>query len=378
MRSELVKKRDASWKRWRTVALLAIVGLLIYGYRVYAEAAKEKKAEKEEAARKAEARKDAPPTLDDLLDQQMEGTTQMMQGMMQLLLKNGAKGPNLGDLSGMMDQMMKINQKQMQMLRKMQPPLPQPGLGFGGFGNRSESAQFQRLGVEVKAPDDALAEQLDLPKGQGLVLTEIGVETPASKAGLRASDILLELEGKAVSRDPAALAKALEAIKANKPVNAVVFRKGRKTDVKGLTLPETPAEPAGGFGGANPFPQNPGFPLNNPFRAPLPNFPQLPVQPIRGVGLPRAGGFGLGGQGNAPAIPVVAAGTFTATYQEGQLTIDVSGTSNNGAVAATEIVIKDGPTTLRFGSVDQVPEAYRDKVKTLLGKSGRAQAAPNK
>jgi serine protease Do len=80
---------------------------------------------------------------------------------------------------------------------------------------------------------------LDLPKGQGLVVEDPGTDTPASKAGLRKHDILLELAGQPVPSDPAGLAKLEATIKANTPVEIAVLRRGVKQTIRGLTLPES-------------------------------------------------------------------------------------------------------------------------------------------
>src|SRR5262249_44721292 len=83
------------------------------------------------------------------------------------------------------------------------PNLPAcPGGGFGALGRpgRADGSQQEgRLGVQLRKPSAALADQLDLPKGQGMVVEEVGPNSPAAKAGVKANDILLELDGKAVS-----------------------------------------------------------------------------------------------------------------------------------------------------------------------------------
>src|SRR5262249_45076727 len=100
-----------------------------------------------------------------------------------------------------------------------------------------------RLGVRVEKPSAAMADQLDLPKGQGMVVVDVVKESAAAKAGLKANDILLELDGKAVPSDSAEFSKQVRAIKADEDVSAVVLRKGRKETVKGIKLPEAKAEP---------------------------------------------------------------------------------------------------------------------------------------
>jgi beta-lactamase regulating signal transducer with metallopeptidase domain len=99
-----------------------------------------------------------------------------------------------------------------------------------------------RLGVQVKKPSADLADQLDLPKDQGLVIGEVGKGSPAAKAGLKTSDILLELAGKPVPSDPMAFAKWVRELKADEEVSAVVLRKGHKEKITGIKLPEAKKE----------------------------------------------------------------------------------------------------------------------------------------
>src|SRR5205807_2354218 len=95
-----------------------------------------------------------------------------------------------------------------------------------------------RLGVQVQKPNAVLAEQLDLPKGQGLVIERVVPNSAADKGGLKAHDILLEFNGKPVPNEGAKFIKMLEDVKASTPVDAVVLRKGKKETVRGLSLAE--------------------------------------------------------------------------------------------------------------------------------------------
>ncbi len=95
-----------------------------------------------------------------------------------------------------------------------------------------------RLGAVLEIPDPILMDQLDLPRGQGVVVRDVNTDSAAAKAGIKANDILLELNGKAVPSEQSEFAKLLEGIKAKTPVGAVVLRKGKKETIKELTLPE--------------------------------------------------------------------------------------------------------------------------------------------
>jgi beta-lactamase regulating signal transducer with metallopeptidase domain len=115
---------------------------------------------------------------------------------------------------------------------------------FGGFRpGRMFAAQQGRLGVRVEAPSAVLTDQLDLPKGQGLVIEDVTPDSPAAKAGLKSHDILLQFNGKPVPSSPAEFAEALRDIKVDATVDLVVKRKGREEKIKGVQLPELKTEP---------------------------------------------------------------------------------------------------------------------------------------
>jgi hypothetical protein len=63
--------------------------------------------------------------------------------------------------------------------------------------------------------------------------------------------------------------------------------------------------------------------------------------------------------------------TFTVSHQEGGVNITASGMVDNGAITLDDITIEDNGKTQQFKSVERVPEAYRERVKTLLGRVTR-------
>jgi beta-lactamase regulating signal transducer with metallopeptidase domain len=265
-------------------------------------------------------------------------------------------------------------QKKMQMLQELQRrrfPAGVPGADFApvnpfrnvdgfplGYGGRHP--QEGRLGVQVEKPDATLVEQLDLPKGQGLVVEQVKADSAAAKAGIKPHDILLEINGKAVPDNIGELVKALADIKPDQKVDAVVLRKGKKETLKGLTLPE--AKPADNlFGGGN-------FPPPD-IRIDVPNLlPPNAVPP----GFPPPGGIRLGGGGGVGSVMTstfITGDRFTTRHQEGSLIITVSGAVTDGKAKTSEILVQDGNKSEKYDSVDKVPEAYRDKVKNLVDMS---------
>lgn len=265
--------------------------------------------------------------------------------------------PKLGglqDLNKLFEQLEKLGNLDADQLKQMRKQMEQaqkqfermqnlpgfPGMpGFGpnggvmgfGFGNSPES----RFGAMVSRPNKVLVDQLELPKDQGLVIENVIANKPAAKAGLKPSDILLEIDGKAVSSRPGAFGKQVAGLKAKTPVDVVVMRKGKKETIKGLELPEvTAAGMPNGF-----FPNPGGF-----------------------------GGFGggLGGVGGTSTSVSVINGEVTIKHTEGDLKINIKGAANGGKTDVSEVTIenKDGKKT--YDSLDKVPAEYLNKVKKLV------------
>jgi membrane-associated protease RseP (regulator of RpoE activity) len=242
--------------------------------------------------------------------------------------------------------------KMMEMSRMMmaQQQLPRGFRGFGAFGMVEQG----RLGVRVEKPSATLVEQLDLPQGQGLVVEAVEADSAAAKAGIKAHDILLELNGKSVPDAVPELAKQIEDIKANTPVDAVVLRKGKRETVKGISLPEAAASPA-------PVPGF-NFPAALPFQRPA-------VAPQALTDLLELGG----GRANGVMTTTFRAGDrVTTRHQEGSLIITVTGTVADGKLKVNEVRVQDGNSNEKYDSVDKVAEAYRDKVKNLVEMSEKS------
>jgi beta-lactamase regulating signal transducer with metallopeptidase domain len=266
------------------------------------------------------------------------------------------------------------------------------GLGFGR--NARGTMHEGRLGALVDVPNPTLIDQLDLPKDQGLIVEDVLPDSAAAKAGVKAHDILLELNGKAVPSKPEDFLKQLDGIKANTPVDAVVMRKGKKETVKGLSLPEAPKDVPGVPGaprnlrrGAIINPLGPGV-IGLPGMAGLPGiaglpgangFPGLPgaavVPGMAGLpgiaGLPGANGFpGLPGAavGRGVTVSVTRNGDqVSAHYRDEAITVVISGKLDAGRLKLDTLTVQEGNgAAVKYDSIDKVPEKYRDKVKKLI------------
>jgi beta-lactamase regulating signal transducer with metallopeptidase domain len=205
-----------------------------------------------------------------------------------------------------------------------------------------------RLGVAVQPPGQALVDQLDLPKGEGLVIIEVRPGSAAEKAGLKVNDILLEVGGSHVPNDVGAFVRQLGEVKSETPVEVLLVRKGKKETVKGLSLPATRAAV--------------------PVRARVITVPQ-PGAPV----LLRQSQAIAAGSGVMTTV-FRTEDRFTTRYQEGALFITVTGKVANGKAKVGEITVQDGAASTDYPNLDKVPERYRDKVKNLVEMSEKGSA----
>lgn len=110
-----------------------------------------------------------------------------------------------------------------------------------------------RLGLRVEKPSAAMADQLDLPKGRGLVVIELVDDSPAGKAGVKTNDIIVEFQGNAVPSDVGAFIKQLRESKDDDTADIIVLRKGRKEKVRNIKLTEVKPGDAKGVWQGVPF-----------------------------------------------------------------------------------------------------------------------------
>jgi len=229
--------------------------------------------------------------------------------------------------------------RRLEMMRKM---MEEHGIHFGARPGFRANASHPRLGAEVSAPGGALADQLDLPKDQGLVVDKVAPNMPAAKAGLKPHDILLELNGKKVPSKVADFLPMLAKVEANKPVDAVVLRKGKRETIKGLKLPEAKAS-------ATPHDDSPA----------LPNFPRLEGFDFDNL-IPRA----------APDADLTTItrndDQFTVTRKEGKRSVSVKGMVEKGKAKVQSVTIDDGSARKTYESLDKVPADYKKRVENLL------------
>lgn len=94
-----------------------------------------------------------------------------------------------------------------------------------------------RLGAKFTRPGELLSAHLNLEKNRGLVIEKIEKDQVAEKAGLKAYDVLVELNGKPVPSDIEQFRKMLAEIKPDTAVTLVVLRQGKSETIKDVKLP---------------------------------------------------------------------------------------------------------------------------------------------
>jgi serine protease Do len=120
------------------------------------------------------------------------------------------------------------------------------GIGFAIPANDAryvldQLRQFGRvrlgwLGLWTQEVTADMADGVGLAKARGVIVAQVGAETPAAKAGLREGDVVLSFAGQA-PKDGRALSRMVARAKIGVAVPVVVWRDGRE-----VTLRATPSE----------------------------------------------------------------------------------------------------------------------------------------
>jgi membrane-associated protease RseP (regulator of RpoE activity) len=358
------------WSLGIAAGLLSLTALVV-GLGPHAAPARADEPAKKEDGKKEEPKKEEPKKEEPKKEEPKSDFPEI-----DLLFKNLPPGIDPDQIKQMRDQMKRtMEQMRKQFPNGPLPPIVMPAMPVGGFAG--DARRFNpfgidqnddgRLGARVKEPSATLVDQLDLPRGQGMVIEEVTTGSAAAKAGFKPNDILLELGGKPVANNLADAVKMIDGLKADTPLDAVVLRKGKKETIKGVSLPEAKKAEAPAFPGfapgAIPVPAFPGGAGGFGGLAPLPPLPGMPGFP------------GLGGAGGVMTTVFRSGDRFTARHQEGNLVVTVTGTVADGKASTKTINVQDGAKTEKYESIDKVPEEYRDKVKNLveMGEKGAAK-----
>jgi membrane-associated protease RseP (regulator of RpoE activity) len=222
--------------------------------------------------------------------------------------------------------------------------LSAPALNAWEEPSERRSVTEPRLGVQVSAPSPVLVDQLDLPRGQGLVVEAVSPNSAAGKAGMKANDILLELNSKPVPENVEEISALVGQIKANTSVEAVVLRKGIRKTIRDLKLPAVEVV-------ARPEPREVDLPR-----------PRIPV--------PRGGVLPEGRP--ARMMPLPSTRPFTVRRSWAGQSIEVSGKVVDGQARATQIAVRNPGILDIYRSLDELPMRLRAEVERILAEVERA------
>jgi hypothetical protein len=115
------------------------------------------------------------------------------------------------------------------------------------FGPAQVETNEYFVGLPVRGVDDAMRAHLSVPAGQGLVVTDVTADSPASKAGLKPYDILLKVGDKAIG-DTETLVSEIQASQ-GKPINVAILRGGKSQTIQ--VVPERRTRKVDQGGGQN-------------------------------------------------------------------------------------------------------------------------------
>ncbi len=225
-----------------------------------------------------------------------------------------------------------------------------------------------RLGVRVETPAEALTEQLNLAKEQGLLVQDVVANSAAAKAGVQKHDIILFFGDQPVTHDHEKFITAVRDGKAGE-IELVVLRKGKRVTLR-ATLPEAKKGEVKLEDNVVPFKFNRAVPFKD-FQG------AIILDPTTGQpNLPFWTGQNIFVNPNARSVTTTIIrknDQFTTRHQEDALVISITGSIEDGKVKVKEIGVHDGGAEKKYESLDKVPDQHKDKVKHLLEQTESGQ-----
>ena len=110
--------------------------------------------------------------------------------------------------------------------------------GIWTVRKRLEAVDRGYLGVHLDGLNDQLGEFFGVKDGKGALVTEVVKDSPAAAAGLKAGDVVVELQGEPID-SPDALHEAMAETDPDQQIKVAVLRHGKRQDVQ-VTLGEMP------------------------------------------------------------------------------------------------------------------------------------------
>jgi S1-C subfamily serine protease len=106
-----------------------------------------------------------------------------------------------------------------------------PGPAVGGPAGAPREGGQAFLGIFTQPLTPETKSQFNIDANEGVVVTQVGPGTPASKAGLRGGDVITKVDGKAIT-NPDELREAVRAARPGQDLTLSVARGGKSQEVK--------------------------------------------------------------------------------------------------------------------------------------------------
>jgi serine protease Do len=152
----------------------------------------------------------------------------------------------LGDRDALFENQVKAMQWKMRDLGNVHSFVkPDFDLNFSG-PNEFFDARTPVLGISVEDLSGQLGAYFGAPDGKGILVREVRPGTPAEKAGLKAGDVIVKLDGKPI-HNLAELREQLRADSDQKALSVTVLRRGSEMSIPVTIEKPHPPEPLHAF-----------------------------------------------------------------------------------------------------------------------------------
>jgi beta-lactamase regulating signal transducer with metallopeptidase domain len=205
------------------------------------------------------------------------------------------------------------------------------------FAIKEKPAAKPRLGVTVEPLSSAMADQLNLPKDLGMLVTDVIADTPAAKLGIKVNDVLLKIGGAQIPADVDDFQKLIASLKSDTPLGVVVLRKGQKQNLGNVKLASAAAPPTSDT-----------YKLTEIINKAVIQKLEAEEKDIAKMTMTRSGD------------------EYTVRYREGQLTITLTATFKDGKGKVRSIDILRENKQTQYSSFGAVPEQFAPRVRQMF------------
>ncbi len=158
------------------------------------------------------------------------------------------------------------------------PPDPQDAPGESSIEIFTSHAGQGWLGIRMEEVSAEKAKELKLSADRGALVTHVSPDSPASKAGLKAGDVITEFNGQRVE-GTVALQRLVHEVPAGRTVELSVWRDGHAQSLS-VEISSRRAARSGGHDYFYVGPDNPDMPIQIPGIPPVPEIPPIQIGPF--------------------------------------------------------------------------------------------------